>query len=225
MEQATQTPALVAGSEAHKEEIKANFNNKVDVVETSFHFRKVVDPETKIETKRNSVVLPLPTPSVEGLIDIIQTGGKQLDLLLEAARDVVVDIARDYINNNEDANAGNFPYSILSWEAIANLPKAERRGGGISKEVWEDFAKDYIAVMPSLINKDIKAVETAAKLFLTKFSTIKTNKKVLEKLRDYLAVYINNTTRGEEFVECVDWLTKKIDNLLETGDQALLDAL
>lgn len=224
MEQATQNQ-VVAGSDEHKAEIKANFNNKVDVVETAFHFRKVVDPDTKIETKRNSVVLPLPTPSVEGLIDIIQTGGKQLDLLLEAARDVVVDIAREFINSNEDANATNFPYDILSWEKIANLPKAERRGGGISKETWEEFAKDYIAIMPALINKDLAAVTTASKLFLTKFATIKSNKKVLEKLRDYLAVYINNTTRGEEFVECVDWLNKKIETLLVTGDQALLEAL
>ena len=57
-------------------EIKANFNNKVDVIETGFHFRKVVDADTKTESKRNSIILPLPVPSVEGIIDILQNGGK-----------------------------------------------------------------------------------------------------------------------------------------------------
>lgn len=205
--------------------IKENFNNKVDVVETQFHFRKQVDEKTKIETKRNSVVLPLPCPSVEGILEIIQKEGKGLELLLEAVRSVIVDQAREYVNDNEDVTTLNFPFDKMDWEAIANLPKAERRGGGISKEVWEDFVKDYVAIMPALIGKTKEAVENAGKIFLVKFSTCRSNKPVLNKLKEYLAVYINNTQRGEEFAEAVDWLDKKIDNLLETGDANLLNAL
>lgn len=206
-------------------EIKANFNNKVDVVETGFHFRKVTDTATKVETKRNSVILPLPVPSIEGIIDIIQNGGKGLELLQEAVRDVIVEQAREFINNNDTVTSLNFPFATLNWETIANLPKADRRGGGISKDVWEEFAKDYIAIMPALINKSIDAVTMASKIFLTKFAQTKSNKQVLAKLRDYLAIYINNTARGEEFAEAVDWLDKKIGVLLEVGDEALLEAL
>lgn len=206
-------------------EIKANFDNKVDVQETAFHFRKVTDPATKVETKRNSVILPLPVPSVEGIIDIIQNGGAGLTLLQEAVRDVLVETAREYIDANEDVTSTNFPYDILSWDKIANLPKADRRGGGISKEVWSDFAKDYIAVMPALIGKSEEVVTNATKIFLTKFAACKTNKPVLNKLKDYLAIYISNTPRGEDFAECVDWLDKKIVTLLETGEQSLLNAL
>lgn len=220
--QPVQTPEEKA---EHYNAIKANFNSKVDVVETGFHFRKVTDSETKIETKRTSVLLPIPYPSVEGIIDIIQKGGKGLDLLLEATRDVVVDQAREYVNNNEEVTSLNFPFAMLDWDTIANLPKADRRGGGISKEIWEEFAKDYIQVMPALINKPVEAVTTATKIYLTKFASIKTNKPVLAKLRDYLAIYINATERGEEFLEAVDWLNKKIDVLMETGEQNLLNSL
>lgn len=206
-------------------EIKANFDNKIDVLETGFHFRKVTDPKTKIETKRNSVILPLPVPSVEGIIDIIQNGGAGLTLLQEAVRDVLVETAREYIDANEDVTSANFPYNILAWNAIANLPKSDRRGGGIAKEVWADFAKDYILVMPAIIGKSEEVVTNATKIFLSKFAQCKTNKPILNKLKDYLAIYINNTARGEEFAEAVDWLDKKITTLLETGEQALLDSL
>lgn len=219
---------------AQHAEIKAKFNNLVDVVETTFHFRKVdnkvKDPETGAEavvtTKRNSVILPVPAPSVEGLIDIIQNkGGKALELVLEAVRNIVVEQAREYINDNEAVTSLNFPFATLDWDTIANLPKADRRGGGIAKEVWEDFAKDYISIMPSLINKPVDAVTTATKIFLTKFNTCKTNKPVLAKLKDYLAIYISNTTKGEDFAEAVDWLDKKLTTLLETDNSNLLEAL
>jgi hypothetical protein len=222
---ATQVVHTPEEKAAYYGEIKAKFDDTVDVVEVGFHFRKVTDAKTKIETKRNSVILPLPVPSVEGLIAIIQNGGKGLELLMEAAREVIVDQAREYINDNEDTTSLNFPFATMTWETIANLPKTDRRGGGIAKDVWEEFSKDYIAIMPALINKDLEAVTTAAKIFLTKFAAVKTSKPVLNKLRDYLAIYINNTARGEEFAEPVDWLDKKIGVLLETGDQALLNAL
>jgi hypothetical protein len=219
-------PVLTAEQKAeHFLTIKANFNSKVDVVETAFHFRKTVDEATKIETKRASVLLPLPTPSVEGLIDIIQNGGKGLDLLIEAAQGIVIEQAREYINNNEDVTSLNFPFAMLDWNTIANLPKADRRGGGISKEVWDEFAKDYILVMPALINKSSEAVTMATKIFLTKFANVKTNKAIISKLKDYLAIYINNTARGEEFVEAVEWLNKKADVLIATGEENLLNAL
>src|SRR5438874_2036131 len=149
---ATETPELSPEQKAANEKaaadarealhttIKANFNNQVDVLETNFHFRKVKDEKTGLETKRPTVVIPVPAPSVEGLIAIIEKGGKGLDLLLEAVRDKVVEQAREQVNDKEDITADTFDYKKLDWEAIANLPKAERRGGGISKELWDDFA-------------------------------------------------------------------------------------
>lgn len=206
-------------------DIKATFNNKVDVKEVKFNFRKVKDPESGVETKRNAVTLSLPVPSVEGIIDILQAGGLQLELLQEAVAAVIIDQAREYVNDNEAVDATNFPYATMSWEAIANLPKAERRGGGIAKELWEDFGKDYLAVMPAVLNKPIKSVELAVKVFLTKFSAVKTDKKVLGLLKSYLAMYLNASPNAEQFAECVEFLDKKAETLLSADSSNLLENL
>ena len=202
--------------------IKANFNNLVDVKETAFHFRKVKDETSKIETKRPTVTLQLPYPSVEGIVAILEAGGKQLDLLLEAVAGVVQDTARDIVNANEEISDANFPLDKVTWEAIANMPKAERRGGGISKEVWEDFAADYQAIMPAATGKTKEQVELAAKVFLTKFANAKTNKPVLKVLQGQLAVYANTTSRGEEFAACIQFLDNKLETLIATDETSLL---
>jgi hypothetical protein len=221
---ATEAQAAIKREELHAS-IKANFNNLVDVKETKFHFRKVKDEKSGVESKRPSVAIPLPVPSVEGIIDILTKGGKGLELLQEAVYAVIVDQAREYINENEAASEDNFPYNTMSWEALANLPKAERRGGGIAKELWDDFAKDYLAVMPAVTGKTKESVELATKVYLNKFAAVKTDKKVLALLKGQLALYINNTPNGETFAECVEFLDKKATTLLEADSSNLLDAL
>lgn len=226
---ATTTPTAVEKTAeqlaALHTEIKAKFNNLVDVVPTNFHFRKVKDEASGVDYKRPTVKIPLPVPSVEGIIEILQAGGKQLELLQEAVSAIIIENAREWINENEAANEDNFPYAKMSWEAIANLPKAERRGGGIPKEVWEAFAKDYIAVMPAVTGKTKEQVEKATKIYLTKFSTCQTDKKVLQLLKDQLAIYITNTTEGESYADCVAALDKKVETLLEADSTNLLAAL
>lgn len=240
-EVAVQTPEQIAAEtkaaeevkEAKHLEIKANFNNLVDIKETNFHFRKVTnevkDPETnkvsKIETKRPTVAIPVPVPSVEGIIEIIQAGGKGLDLLLEAAASVVLEQAREYINETLTVNENNFPYTMLNWETIANLPKAERRGGGISKEVWEAFQEDYIAVMPAVTGKTVDQVTAAAKVFVLKFAGATTNKPVLKVLQDQLAIYTSSTTQAEQFTPCIEFLINKLDKLINTDETNLLLSL
>lgn len=224
--------------------IKAKFNNSVDVIDAKFAFRKV---ENKVEeevngekvvktivTKRPTVELKIPRPSFEGIIDILQKGvepdatitqKKQLDLLFEAIQDVVLNRAREIVNETEDINQDNFPIDQLSWEAIANLPKAERRGGGIAAETWKDFVADYIEVMPKVTGKTKERIEAATKLFLNKFSTIKTDKPVLQLLKGQLALYLNNTGKGEEFEQCVEFLVDKATTLIEADSTKLLDNL
>lgn len=219
--EAAEKEAAVAKEVLHGQ-IKANFNNQVDVLDTNFHFRKVKDPETKLETKRPTVTIPVPAPSVEGLVAIIEGGGKGLELLLEAARGTVLEQAREYINDNEGVTEANFPYDKLAWDFIANLPKAERRGGGIAKELWEDFAKDYAEVMPAATGKTKESVELAAKVFVSKFANAKTNKPVLKLLQEQLGIYINNTTQGEQFAPVVEWLSNKLDTLINTDETNLL---
>lgn len=198
--------------------IHANYDNTVDVKDFKFNFKKDKD----LGTQRPAVELKLPVPSVEGIISILQAGGKGLELLLDATTDVIISQARAIINEKEDISQDNFPVSQISWDFIANMPPKERRGGGISKEVWEEFAKDYIEVMPAVTGKTAEQVGNAAKIFLNKFAVIKTNKPALRLLKDQLALYLTNSTNAETFMECVDFLNNKADSLLNMSEADLV---
>lgn len=202
--------------------VQANFDNKVDVQEVNFSFRKTTDEKTGVEYKRPTVTLAVPKPSVEGLVAILEAGGKGLELLLEAAADVVIGRARELVNEMEDVTGETFPYDQLSWEVISNLPKAERRGGGIPKETWEEFIKDYVAVMPGATGKSLDKVENAARNFANKFAAVKTNKKVLSLLVDQLSIYTNASQNAESFIECINFLMEKADKLMNMSEEEML---
>jgi hypothetical protein len=200
--------------------IKANFNNAVDVKDVKFNFKK-----DDLGNKRPSVTIPLAVPSVEGIIAILETGGKGLELLLEAVQTVIYDQARSIVNDKEDITATDFPYEQLGWDFIANMPKAERRGGGIPKEVWEAFSVDYIAVMPSATGKSVEAVTNGARILVQKFSAYKTNKPVLELFKGYLALYANTSPNAETYQDCLEFLNEKVTKLLTMDDADLLKNL
>ena len=202
--------------------VQANFDNTVDKVAVKFNFRRVKDEATGLESKRPSVEIELPLLSVEGIVAAFQAGGKQLDLIVEAVRDVQIARARELINEKEDINADNFPYAELLWETIANLPKAERRGGGIPKETWEEFAKDYIAVMPSATGKSLDQITNASKILLNKFQAVKTNKPVLKLLKDQIGIYANTSPNAEQYSDCISFLVEKADTFLNLDEAALL---
>lgn len=239
-ETAIQTPEQIAAAEANAqadaaaaaelkakrlEAVKAKFDNTVDIKEVSFYFRTVTDEKTKVKTKRPTVEMPLPVPSMEGVLAILEKGGKGLDLLLESVAQVIIDQAREYVNDNENVSAENFPYESMTWETIANLPKAERRGGGIPKEMWDDFQKEYVEIMPAVTNKTKEQVELASKVFVTKFANAKTNKPVLRVLQNQLGIFVSNTQKGEELEPVLTWLTNKLETLINTDESKLLEAL
>ena len=205
--------------------ILVNFDNKLDYKSAKFNFREATDKETGVKTKRASVELDkLPVPSVEGIIAILETGGKALDLLLEAVQEVVVSRARDVINDSETVTTENFDYKQVDWNTIANLEKEDRRSG-ISKETWDDFAGDYVAVMPAVSGTTKEQAANAAKIFAGKFASIKSKKDVIAKLKLRLAVYAEHSPKAAEFAECIDFLLKKADKLIQAKEESLEDNL
>lgn len=202
--------------------VQANFDNKVDTKEYKFHFKTVKDKDSGIETKRPTIELKLPIPSVEGIIAILEAGGKELELLQSAVENIVVSQARSILNDNDNMTGDNFPVDQCLWNFIANMPEAEKRGRGIPKELWEEFAQDYIEVMPSVTGKTSDQVALAAKLFLNKFQQVKTNKPVIQKLREQLAIYANNSKQAENYADCIKFLDEKAENLLQADEAALL---
>lgn len=220
---------MTENTQVQASDVVANFDNTIDKVDVKFSFRKVTtkDEATGLETesKRPTVELSLPLLSIEGIVQALQAGGKQLDLIVEAVRQVQLDRARELVNENEAITAESFPYAELAWEKIANLPKAERRGGGIDKETWADFSKDYVAVMPSATGKTAEQVSNAAKILLNKFQSVKTNKPVLKLLKDQLGIYTNTSPNAEQYTDCINFLSEKADALLNQDEAALLAAL
>jgi len=203
------------------QEVTATFNNLIDIKAVKFAFRK-----DELGNKRSTIELTsLPVPSVEGLIEILKAGGKQLDLLMTAASDVVFAQARSILNDNDSMVAETFPYDQCNWEAIANMPEAEKRGRGIAKEIWEAFAKDYMAIMPAITGKTPEQIALAAKLFLNKYAAVKTQKPIIGKLKEQLAIYANNSNNAENFEDCIKFFDEKAEALLLADEQALLECL
>ena len=202
--------------------IKANYNFDVDVRPVNFNFKKSIDKATGIETVRNTVQLAIPYVSVNGLVAIIEAGGKGLDLIREAMNSVVDAAARELLYEDLTLNAATFPVDKVSWEYIANLPKAQRKGGGIPKEVWEAFAQDYCEIMPTVTGKTVEQVSNAAKIMQNKFAAVKTAEAVLNLMVEQLAIYAEHSTKLDEFQDCVEFLLNKADTLLNVRDEDLL---
>lgn len=222
--QVAQTPEQVAqaADAALAKHIVAKFDNKVDAKDFKFSFKT----DKELGVKRPTVELKLPVLSIEGIVDILQNADgekkKEAELLLEVLADAVYAQARSIVNDKEDISQENFPLDKVTWTAIANMPKAERRGGGISKETWEEFATDYVAVMPDATGKTAEQVGLAAKLLTAKFQAVKTQKPIIKMLQGQLDIYTSVSKNAEQFVDCIEFLTKKAEALLNMTDEDLL---
>lgn len=202
--------------------IKVGYNFDVNVKPTLFRFKKSTDKETGINTERHPVELAIPYPSVQGIMTILKEGGKQLELLQEAIESVVNAQARELLYEDTKLTAATFPVEKLSWEYIANIPKAQRRGGGIPKETWEDFIKDYIAVMPAATGKSVDQISNAARILQNRLNPVKTNEPALQLLVGQLAVYMETSQSAEDYSECVEFLLDKANNYLNMSEEDLI---
>jgi hypothetical protein len=190
--------------------------------EVKFNFRK----DKELGTKRPTVTLPVRVLTLEGLVNILESGDeKQINLILETIQVPILDQVRVQVDAKEDITAATMDNSLLSWEAISKLEPAARRGGGIPKEVWEAFVRDYIEVMPAVTGRNLEQVTNASKLLANKFASIKANKPVLTFIDAQLDIYFTNTPNGEDFADCYEFLSNKAKDLLAADDADLLKNL
>lgn len=218
--QVTSTELPVTGVNA--ETVAANLINiarpLAKMQEFNFAFRK-----DDLGEKRPSIRLNLPVPTADGIAAAL-SDEKQMQFILDvvaaeiqkAARTQVADETKP-VNSQEELDLNK-----LTLDFIANMPKAERTGGGISKETWEAFGKDYMAIMPGILGKEEEKVQNAVTLYIKKFQPVKTNKAVLKQLKGYLALWASSTQALEEFGDCFEFLDNKIDSLLTADETALL---
>lgn len=191
---------------------------------TPFHFRSNGKDEKGNPIKRDTVNLLLSYPTVHGLVDIFNAGGKGLDKLVNLVSDAIDEHVRNVLTENPNFTSVNFPYELGTWDAYVNVPETERKLRGIAKEVWAAFRADYIAVITSATGKDQSVIEKGAKLMIDqRFSDVKSNKKALGKLAEYLTIYAEKSTQAENFADCVTTLYEKADTLLKADSDALAD--
>lgn len=195
-----------------------------------FRFDFRTDSETK--TRRPSFWLTGPVVTWEGLMfrcndaDPVTRGKYQnyvLDLIgvqVFNAMKAQVGDEENPVNRQEDLKVEN-----VTLDALVNQPASVRRGNGISKEIWEAFGKDYLAVMPAATGKSIERISNQVKLLVGKFAACKTQKKVIKKLQDELEVYVSTTTELESYADCVEFLMTKSNDLLNMTEETMLESL
>lgn len=202
--------------------VKAKFNNLVDFKVQAVHFK--TDKELGI--KRPSFEVSMPVPSVEGIIAILENGGKQLEQLQEAMESMVYSHLRAQINDllekGGDIDETKIDVSKLTWEYISSLSKDDKRVAQISKETWDDFSKDYIEVIVRVTKKEIEKVSLAAKNFTTKLAKVRGKQTVLKFLSGQLDIWFSNTERAEDFAEVYSLLDKKVKEFLMEDEDSLL---
>jgi len=182
----------------------------------------------KLGNKRATVEIVGLIPSKEGLINIINGGGKALEFLQELVYDGVrAAIASDVSDdekfdqnsyNSAELKIGDTTYHKYSFEGIANQPREDRRASSIPEEQWKGFTEDYIKVMPSVSNKTVEQLQAAVYVYVRKFRDIKTDKVSLGKLKEQLALYMQHSQDAENFVDVLELLTKKCDEYLASND-------
>lgn len=186
----------------------------------TFHFRE--NPRTKI--KRASITINATMPTADTVADIYNAGGRGLAKLVELMESAISGHIRNILAD-ETITAANFPTSQADWDAYVAVPDAERAARGISKEIWDAFKADYIKCMPDLTGRPLEAIKLGAKLMVdNRFSTIKTDKKSIAKLMEYLAIYVQSPG-AEDFLDCITVLEEKAAVFLATDNSALAENL
>lgn len=179
----------------------------------NFFFKKKLNDLGEL-VKRPTVILDVPIPTYDGLLHDVSNNAKVAEFLLELVADAVKNRVRDMLADDEKPLQGQSDLNLneISLTYIANIPKSERAGGSISKETWEAFERDYTTVMIDPANP--ARSKTAAKLFVNKFSTCKTDKKVLSLLQIRLAEWFSKTPEADDFSDVYKYLDDRLTSLL-----------
>jgi len=197
-----------------------------DSREISFRFRK-----DKLGAKREAISLVVGVPSVAGIVTILQEkdsdpkAAKAWELIQEALLDKIFAAGQAIIGDDEKAQltSQNFPIDKLTWEAIANQPKADRRVA-IPEELWAEFNQEYIKVMPGLTGKTDAQVSLAAQVFIKKLVPARGDVKALTTLQSQLAIF-SSSPRAEEFEDIIGFLSRRVDTYMAEAKGTDLGAL
>lgn len=199
-----------------------------------FRFNKPDTTTDPLAVQRPAVEVEIPVPSYKGIYNILANaetpaGKKAFDLLQQAAAQVIISEVRSYVSDNLTASQETIPWDKFTFEQIALIPQGIRGVSAITKELWEKFAKTYVAVMPALTNSKPEVCAARVGVLVQKFRPLTGNpdrKVIIKNLMNTLAVFVDsNAPDLEEFAPILEFLTKKADELMEEDSIVTADAL
>lgn len=201
----------------------------VEVKEKKFTFRPEKDADNKpiilpdgSKKKRAPVALQVPIPTIDGIIAALHDD-KQQPLVVSAVEELIYDAVRAQLAENPAlANQTELDLSKLTLAYIANLPKTERRAGGIDQESWAGFADDFAAIMPTVTGLDKTKMSNAAKMFVSKLLPARGSKKALTVLNGYLQLWFTNSKEAASYQDVYEFLNTRIENWLSADEEALI---
>lgn len=207
----TEATQIVPGADAN-----------VQIEKFEFRFKK-----DKLGNKRENLELEVPVPNLTGIISIIEKGGKGFAMLQDVVSDAIRAAVAGWVADTDadKASQATLPLANFAWDFLANQDKKDRRSTIISEDAWTAFGQDYVAVMKRVQpSKTEEMLLNAVKVYLAKFAMFKTDKVTLQKMKGQLAIYMENTEAGDDHVEILDLLTRRLENYLAADDVAALAA-
>lgn len=207
-----------------------------DTYPKEYKFRFNKDSETGFQ--RLAVELKIPVPTFAGIYKILAAynqnpsdvaAKKAFELLASAAADQVISEIRGYVADNMNASQENIPWEKFTFQAIANMPQGVRGVSAIAKELWDKFAKAYVATMPTKSNVTAEQAAVRVSVLVQKFRPLTGNaerSKIIDNLMQTVAVFTEALgDAAEEFSPILEFLSKKADELKAENTVVTTDAL
>lgn len=220
---------------AEKEKLNAVEPQTIDR-EFKFGFKKQsITNELGETVRRPPVTLSLPIPTFTGLITALDSDPKVVQFILDLVENAVKNAASDQVSDEEKPvnTQAELDVNKLTLSYIANLPKSERTGGGIAKETWEEFEKDYIETMVPIraassaggIKEATDRVAKAAKILVGRYNLVRSDKQAIKFLREQINIWIGSTKNQDDFAEVYQYLDGRAKELLEKDNVSQLASL
>lgn len=194
---------------------------------TKFTFRKPTETALNNAAKegrptpihRKPVEVDIKFLTEEDLATILTgSDSKAKDLLIAQANQVIGDAVRaqlDEQDNHVEIDVTKIDLSKADFSYIANLPPAQRTGGGIPSETWDAWTADYTATMIRAAGKSEAQASNAAAIFRSNLKEYRFSPEWLQNLQGNLQTWFTNSTEAGEYVAIYERLNSRLEGYLK----------
>lgn len=176
-----------------------------------FNFRE--NKETKV--KRPALELVVPKITTDAVANYLMSEDtKVVSLVLETLQGVINGHVRSYVDSDENFSQEALQVLVdegkISFEAIANLPRAER--SAVTNADLEEFSKVYFKLSQTLLGKSEPQASAAVVVFNSRIKKIAGNPAALAKVESDLAKFLELADQEviSEHERALNYLISKI---------------